>query len=401
MCGYLISISIAGLPADYLKGDTAKLTVSGTAEHGASYAITVAKTEGACSPAGLEYEDTKLIQPGAFSTTVPLKFATADVYTVCAFVFDGGNTTTLLASTRAVSKKRPLEAPGIVGSTVGKTRKPSFAWRAGSSGRDAFILVADGQPTMRITTNGVAYYNQAGTKTGASDPSLGHVVVADDGTARLDLNAALPPGDYEWMVERMRDAGETAVSPLQDLHVSGPKLTTLHVGTRSHRGRSSKFPGYTLIRVRTTPFATVKLELMRSGRTQTYWYSWNRAATGQIRYAWTCKVEGASSYRYVVTARDDTGKQIKRHGRFNVASNAQCDAWRTAEAAARARARARERAQAIAQARREAAAYAEYVRRWKYNCTAQGGTPVLSYSFGETVWRCRGPYGFFITVPEP
>lgn len=395
------SVAISGLPATFLPNTTATVSISGMVEDAASYAIDTVADGAPCSADDVDPTQPTTISPGPFSSFGTIDFGTEDSDAVCAYVFDGA-TGSLLATARATASKIPLEAPASLAASVpGRARKPSFVWKLGATGHDALILINEGQPVIRITTRGVAYFNSKGTKTGSSDPSLGKIEIGSDGLAHVHMKAKIPPGDYKWMVERTRAAGEQVDTDTQELHVPGPRLKTLHATTSGYPGHSSKYPGHTLLRIRTTPYATVKVEFSRSGRKQTYWYSWNYRPSDVIRFDWTCKVKGASAYRYVVTARDDSGHEFKRQGAFGVASNTQCDAWRAAEAAARARKRAAERARALAQARREAAAYAEYVRRWKVNCEGQGGTPVLTYSYGDSVWRCRGPYGFYIPVPEP
>jgi len=181
--------------------------------------------------------------------------------------------------------------------------------------------------------------------------------------------------------------------------VVGPPLKQLKVSTTTHRGRTSANPGYTTLKIRTTPYVKVRLSLRRAGRERQMAWHWGASAAGSARIDWSCKTSGPASYRYTVEARDEQGKVLRRSGSFRIVTRGRCNAMRAAERRARERRAAAERRREAAEQRRLAAEQRARTQRFIHNCYAAGGTPVrIERSYGRELW-CRAPSGGFLYIP--
>ena len=259
------SVSVA-LPT-YLAGDSVTLTAGGSTEHGGAFAYTVSPGENECQSASYGLSKTPL-GPGAFGVPVNATFTAEATHTFCLYLFDEDGR--LLTTSRQIARKRGLEIPALQEPALAN-RRPTFTWATSAGARDTLVLSEDGEPFLNVTRDGGLapaedgeeevsdvddYYNddERDDDAAKADPSLGKIVDRPDGTSAVELGFALPPGRYSWQVVRTRDAGERAASPAKTLRVSGPALTRLEVSTRGRQGRTSTNPGYTTLKIRTTPY---------------------------------------------------------------------------------------------------------------------------------------------------
>jgi hypothetical protein len=393
----------------YLAGETVNLAATGVVEHDAEFAYTSGTGERGCEESAYSVKRTP-VPAGAYSVPVAATFGTDAAYTFCLYVFDGDRKLTVQ---RVIARKRPLDAPALREATLAG-RRPTFAWASSSSGTDTLVLSEDGTPFLNVNRDGGLSPSEAGEEeisdvedyyddeddddAPKADPELGRIVARPDGTAAVELGFSLPPGRYTWQVVRTRDAGERVASAARPLRVVGPPLSRLQVSTAAHRGKSSANPGYTTLKIQTTPYVKVRLTLRRAGREQRMVWRWGAGTTGSQRVEWSCKTRGKAEYRYTVEAEDVQGTIRRRSGRFASVSRARCNALVAAERRARAVRRAAEKRRA-AERRRIAADQRARTRRFISNCNAAGGTPVRVQRAWGSELMCRAPYGGFLYVP--
>lgn len=310
-------------------------------------------------------------------------------------------------------------APTLLGpenGLTGTSLEPTFTWRSTKPEWDVVVLAY---------RSGGKLYPYWGFWTGASawieeddlaslddlDDALededratdgGLVTVeanGDQGTARIEQ--PLEPGRYVWYVVNgsARYADGLVVSEQREFTVHGPTLERLQVRTRPRKGTTTKAPGWTELRITTTRFADVRIELRRNGRQSVMKYNvGNRTSIAPAAY-WSCKKPGGR-YRYRVVASDSHGKQLTRSGSFRPVSPARCRAMRKQEQRAKA-ARQREVDRRVAERRRaEAAAERRRISRFKSNCRKLGGTPELIRTAEGSYWVCVSPWGGTWDVPS-
>jgi hypothetical protein len=411
------SVTIATDTPPYLKGQSVTLQIAGEAERDGLFGAIAVDGDSPCPPSLVPAKQRIAIKAGLFQRSLPVEYSAASAHTVCVFVYETGDPDPLTIMRRVITKQ-PLAVPQGATASATADRKPTFSWSSAPTGRDTLQLLQDGEVVLRITesgsTRGARSLGRRVVGRIAASSSVGTIKRQPDGTSVVQINRPMPPGNYTWRVARKRDAGEIQYSAELPLHVPGPPLRNLAVRTSSHRGSTWENPGFTLLKIRTSPWARIEMSLVRSGRKQVYWFSWGDRVSGRQRIDWTCKAKGDPRYRYTITARDDRGKVMTKTGSFSVASDAWCKATHTSELKAKARRRAamiqrvkarlraeaiREAARVRAEAQEEAAAHARLVARYKNNCRAAGGTPVvLQFSDGSR-WACRGPFGGFIFIP--
>lgn len=191
-------------------------------------------------------------------------------------------------------------------------------------------------------------------------------------------------------------------------------ITSIQVATRSHHGRTYRFPGYTAVEVGTAPEAAafMTIDFWRGKRHlgQRWWappYAPKELQEARVyAFPWACQDPGAV-IRYTARARGDTGATVSASGqfRFNVSSLWCKSAKKRQEAADRrrseqeARIRREEREETDRHNReRTEREHAEY-QRFEANCRALGGTPVTLHLSSGPVRVCRGPNGGLIPVP--
>lgn len=172
------------------------------------------------------------------------------------------------------------------------------------------------------------------------------------------------------------------------------------IGVGTHKGHSTKTPGYTTLEIAVSQFAHVRFTLRRHGH-RTYDYVANQpgpcaggaGCEGEINFRtftveWSCNSPGGI-YRYTVEAWTGKNKEV-RHGRFKPVSTEWCRTTARHEREARER-KDREWRKA---AERE---HAEYVRREheaEENCRKLGGTVVTVHGEAGPVRVCRSPEAY-------
>jgi hypothetical protein len=172
-------------------------------------------------------------------------------------------------------------------------------------------------------------------------------------------------------------------------------VTRLSVRSIGHNSGSSYGPGYTRLRVTTSPFAHVSVKLSRRGHA-TYHVEWGEQATAvAIDVPWSCASPGGI-YRYVVSARTNVGKTLTRSGRFSPVSPDRCRFLKRREAEARAR----ENRETQEGYEREARAERQRVEHFEHNCRVIGGTPAELEAEGKPLVVCRKQGGGLIPVPQ-
>lgn len=199
------------------------------------------------------------------------------------------------------------------------------------------------------------------------------------------------PGTYEWSVTR---AGHDSPPPRRFV-VEAKPLREMRLTVKPQRGLTSQRPLFAQIDARTVPFVIYRRDYrIAGGPWRTAWWRSERSATTHDVIQGTCRQPGGRiAWRF--TARDAAGTTLTRSGNFPNASVAFCARLKSEEAGRRREA-ARRRAERERREREQARRLAEQqVARFKRNCRAIGGTPVLV----EGRWYCRADGGGLLLVP--
>jgi hypothetical protein len=165
---------------------------------------------------------------------------------------------------------------------------------------------------------------------------------------------------------------------------------SLGVHARSHKGRSTQFPGYTTLTISASQFAHVRFTIRRHGH-RTYDYVANQPGTTDRRaftVKWSCNSPGGI-YRYTAVAWTGNNKLVRR-GRFKPVSTEWCRTIARHEREAWER-KDREWRKA---AEREHAAFLREEREAEENCRKLGGTVVTIHGDAGPVRVCRSPEAY-------
>jgi hypothetical protein len=173
-------------------------------------------------------------------------------------------------------------------------------------------------------------------------------------------------------------------------------VTTLHVVSIQRPGHTTISPGYTNLRITTTPLAYITITFKAAGQTIPQVYDWGELATGTIQFVgWSCN-QPNTTYHYTVEAVGDTGNPMSVHGSFKGVSRRWCAATQRREQAERNE-RLRRRRQ---EERHEAEEQDRATQRFESNCRAIGGTPVTVMTSEGSERVCRSPEGGRLPVPD-
>ena len=168
---------------------------------------------------------------------------------------------------------------------------------------------------------------------------------------------------------------------------------SLDIAVQTHKGHSTKTPGYTTLGIWASQFAHVRFTLRRHGH-RTYDYVANHPGAGEavewraFTVEWSCKSPGGI-YRYTVEAWTGKNKEVM-HGRFKPVSTEWCRTTAGHELEARER-KDREWREA---AEREHAEYVRREREAEENCRKLGGTVVTIHGEAGPVRVCRSPEAY-------
>ena len=218
----------------------------------------------------------------------------------------------------------------------------------------------------------------------------------------MKLAYPLPPGYYAWSVVAAaadNAKGSSAMSAARYFTVQGPTLTHLRVRSASHRGANYNYPGYSLLKVLSTPYTKIRVAYSVGRHTTIRTMYMGDNSEADLRVNWRC-ARPAARIPYTVTVSDDQGHRLTRHAVAHGVTASTCSRLHaTMVAAQQARLRAqwlawlRQQQQLAAQQRRE-------INRFKTNCRAIGGTPkLLTNSDGSQSWYCVAPYGGLLNPP--
>ena len=160
--------------------------------------------------------------------------------------------------------------------------------------------------------------------------------------------------------EAAQKAAEAAKreAELAAMKAQAHKTPVKHLSVKAvpHARHSSADPGFTDLDITTSPYAYVVVKLSRYGQStkRFEWGNYSSRAAEVIR--WSCKSPGGT-YQYVVTAKSDVGRTLRRRGRFAPVSVTRCHALKKQEAEARERKAAEEKATERAEREQEKAAH--------------------------------------------
>jgi hypothetical protein len=308
------------------------------------------------------------------------------------------------ASFAPVSPKSVSPRDGVSGPQL----NPRFQWQGSGNESVSVVLQSNGSPVLRLQSNGYVDLTNGGSQL-LPLRGVASFSVTSAGVGTAQLSRPLPPGRYSWRVRATAPDGSTAQTAARSFTVLGPRLTGLTVHAQRHAGTTSRYPGYTNLAIKTTPYARVTIRFTHQGRTGTVVQDWGSNTAGQFLIKWTCAHPGGV-YSYTVAAADAEGDHRSVSGSFVSMSVARCTAMKAAErAAALAAAQAKRRAaQAAARAQLRAEQEAERqaqeqqtlaYERFVGNCEALGGTPVSLDVEGTSQAYCRAPYGGYLNVP--
>jgi hypothetical protein len=410
------TIGIAVDRSPYLAGTRRTASVSGTLEVGGSYATAVVAGTVCTPPEG--FARTPVTGSG-FSTTIDVDTAGGPAVSVCAYAFHGGE---VYAFDQVTLTLAPVPAP-VLGPDAPKgridSRRPTFAWAAGGSVfSDDFVLTdREGTTLLRVGPDGAwvpngeeedvddasDYYGEdaadeddQGSRAGYDRVKGAATYRLADGRAQVQPAQPLPPGSYRWRVERRRSDGQAATSQTEAFKIAGPQLTHLKVRVRRYPTTASAHPGFSSLRIDTTPYAYVRVQLRRAGRTKVMNVRWSAHQKGAIDLDWTCKRAGGA-YAYKVTATDDDGHSRTATGTLRTITKARCAALKRSEQRARdRRAAAKRRREAAAERRRQAAARADLQRRIDNCHRIDGVARRWVWPDGSTSLVCVSPYGVYV-----
>ncbi len=172
-------------------------------------------------------------------------------------------------------------------------------------------------------------------------------------------------------------------------------VSRLIVKTVSHRGRTSKDPGYTELVVSTSHYAYVSVKLVRYGHS-TEDFEWGDVSTEVAEtIPWSCESPGGT-YGYVVTARTNVAPAFTTRGHFSPVSVERCRTLKREEAESREQSERR----AAEERRRGEREERERLETYEANCRTEGGTPITLIVEGRPLRYCRAPQGGLLPVPH-
>ena len=247
-----------------------------------------------------------------------------------------------------------LAAPSLAGPATavrGEQLNPTFEWSADPTHGARYDRLriqrneSDGSTTKLadVTAQSATSYLDVDDKVSAEGAEMDTSDIArftqNAGTVSVTLKTPLSPGEYSWFVLRSRpgefsdEPRDYIASESRTFTVLGPKLTRLSARTRNKRGRTSPNPGYSVIEVKTTPFARVRYDVRRQGRRTAFFSRANRSGDSELTVSWNCDKPGGR-YLVRVVASDQHGTRLKRTVRFAPVSKGHCTQMRRAEARA-------------------------------------------------------------------
>jgi hypothetical protein len=289
--------------------------------------------------------------------------------------------------------------------SIDASRRPFLSWKADPNGTDRALIFEGEDGVADIRRDGLMVWPADPDGDPEPDPEKGSVVDAPGGRLSASLLLGLPPGSYTWKVVRQPAGSEDCYGTPKTAEASGafsvvgPPLTSLKVKAVAVPGSTYKYPGYTAFHITAAPFARVRITLQRGKSKSAYAMAWGTRAFGVHSVDWKCPSAGPRQVKYEVWARDGFGARRAVTGTFQVVGAGACETMRRKEEAARARAQAAATARARRAAAAAAAAAQSRVNRYKSNCWALGGTPVLLQLWSGKTWFCRSPYGGTMYVP--
>jgi hypothetical protein len=154
-------------------------------------------------------------------------------------------------------------------------------------------------------------------------------------------------------------------------------------------------PGYTTLRITSTPYAYLIARLVRYGHRTEHVELEPGESEWTVRVPWTCGHPGGT-YRYTVSAHSNVGETLVRQGAFRPVSAARC---RWLKHAVEAERKNNERL-AHERERETEREERERLKQWESNCRALGDTPAVLDEEGGILHVCRTPGGYTIEVPE-
>jgi hypothetical protein len=206
-------------------------------------------------------------------------------------------------ATGTANARFALGAPSLVApasGSIGPQFNPAFTWQG--TANEVFSLVI-WQPNggalggfLQIQPTGyVTYSGSPGSDPGlapASDLSrlsdFATFSASSTGDGRVHMNWPLPPGRYAWAVVAAsadHPYASSVRSATRYFTVQGPTLTHLRTDSAAHHEAVYKHPGYTLLKVHSTPYTTLKVvySIGRRATTRTMYYVTARSLT----FRWT------------------------------------------------------------------------------------------------------------------
>lgn len=354
-----------------------------------------------------------VVGPGPFSVSVPWTPAgpRGSQVMACAYLSPPGYR--VFPDARAMGggdwalPKLAVSSPADL--AEGELLNPRFAWTASDRPRrdpvaaDVVEIVrVDGSkrvPLLRIGTKSYRALSSLSWRylriEGKGDTS--DIAVVDGSSFKFAYGGGFMPGTYEWRV--LRDGWE---SPPTRTFVVRPKpLSSFRLKVSPERGDSSDSPAFAQVELTSVPFLFIRLHRRLSGSPWrlSEWRSWS-AYQRDVLYG-TCRRPGGRIH-WRLHVRDAFGTERTRSGSFANASRALCAQLKRREAeerrrdSERRRADARRRAEAERRRRdAERRRIQSEIDRYKRNCRAIGGTPVLI----EGYWYCRADAGGTLDVP--
>ena len=346
------------------------------------------------------------VGPGAYSTTVMFKPTEFGTYSIEAQVIDpqkiefvNGFPVSPVSGSASASIAVPSATPSQPKDAVTAPElNPVFTWQGLPGEQFALDIWENGRGIIQIQTKGYSDPppHPAVLLTRGLEPltRVADFSVTPTGAGSAHLTLPLPPGTYRWSVLTAPPAGDpaaVALSTPRTFTVLGPRLRFLAAHAVAHFGPSYKYPGYTILTIRATPYSDVELKVGRGAHAASVKQYLRGVGRATLRINWSC-TRAAGDIRYSATAHDDEGDQKAVHGVMDTVSAAQCHALLVAQQ--QAQALAQKRAEQQAQ-RQQAAAYQRFI----FNCEQLGGTPVTLLVASGTETVCRGPYGGILYVP--
>lgn len=216
--------------------------------------------------------------------------------------------------------------------------------------------------------------------------------------ARSEAEAAERKARYEAEAPARLAAEKAKAKAEAEKRAHETPLTHLSVSLETVHGKSSSYPGDTLIYVAVAAYAHVTIKLVHGKHHRTVHYEevgTANGAPGPTLVIWSCSNAGGE-YSYTVTARSDVGPTLTRRGHFKAVTVTRCAALRRQEQEARQR-DIRKYEEEVNRSERE---QREAVEREAYNCRAEGGTPITLHTSEGNVPACRAPNGGLLPVPD-